>query len=92
MLVSNSCKNNKCEDLGAKHVKEFNSHNKQAAFEIAKAECASCQQERKTRALVAMDFRDERFKSEKFRSATAIFANNDIKLDKQNPSAGICIV
>ena len=44
-------------------------------------ECATCRRERKSRQLVAVDEKDERFQSEEFRMAPAIFSNNDVKFE-----------
>jgi len=48
---------------------------------ICSKECATCKQDRASRARVAKDSMDEQFRSEKFINAPAIFANNDIKYD-----------
>ena len=48
---------------------------------IQAKECSRCQNDRKSRALVAHDANDPRFVNEHFIAARAIFANNDIKYD-----------
>ena len=51
------------------------------AAETLFRECAECERERNSRALVAWSSKDPRFEAEKFQSATAVFASNDIKYD-----------
>ena len=48
---------------------------------IESKECAMCKQQRQSKALVAADMKDNRFRGEAFVGSPAIFANNDLKYE-----------
>lgn len=74
-----SCGNDTCRKL--KPTGKKRERNGRLATQVMKKECQTCKEERKTRTLVAQGSNDERFVSDTFVRAPAIFANNDLKYE-----------